>query len=123
MDFHALLKKEIADTNRVVNEWTGDFGGETVTLCSKPLTPADNHTVLSKYPDFNNSMDLEGMAMYIALKAETTGGEKAFSVARDLPLLKRLGQNKVGEIFQALFAGQIDEIDANGDDHEDRVGK
>lgn len=120
VDFSALIREEVASGKR--SQWNGTLGGQTVTLYAKPLTPADNAKVLRKYPNFNVSMDLGGMAMYIALKAEDEDGNLAFSLGRDLPVLMRFGQNKIGELFQGLFADQVDDIDGEGERHEDRVG-
>lgn len=120
MDIHALLKKELADQSR--SEWTGFLGGSKVTLYAKPLSPGDNHAVLAKYPNFNQSMDMEGMAYYIVLKAEDDDGKRVFAEGRDMPLLRRLGQVKIGEIFRGLFGDQVEEMDPDGNGHEDRVG-
>ncbi len=119
-DFSALLHAEVKE-NTSRSEWAGKLGGQEVTLYSGPLTPSDNHQVLRKYPDFNTSMNMAGMAMYIALKAEDADGKKAFIVGKDLPLLMRMGQNKIGEIFAGLFGDQIEDIDPDNEGHEDRV--
>ena len=124
IDFSALLKKEASSTNGdFAGEWEGTLGGQDVTLYATALTPADNAIVLKKYPNFNNAMDLEGMAYYIALKACDEDKKTVFNRVKDMPFLTRLPQNKVAEIFRALFNEQIE--DFNGDDgvgHEDRVG-
>lgn len=120
VDFSALIREEAKSSKRT--EWSGVLGGENVTLYAKQLTPADNEIVLRKYPDFNTSMNMAGMAMYIAVKAEDESGKKVFSVNRDLPVLKTLGQDKIGEIFSGLFRDQVEAIDSDADGHEDRVG-
>lgn len=115
MDFLELCKKEIADA--ATTSWSGDLGGQEVTLYAKPLTPADNEIVLQKYPSFNTRFDMGGMCLYIARKAEDSEGNRVFDpVAKSLPLLKRMGQDKIGEIFEGLFKDQLDESDETVED-------
>jgi len=116
MNIESLLKKELASYG--LNEWVGEVGGEEVTLYAKPLSPADNARVTRKFPNFNNTMEFAGMVEYIVIKAVDSEGNKVFS-EKTKPLLMRLNQTKVGEIFNALFADQLDE---NESDHEDKVG-
>lgn len=109
----SLLKAEIGSYG--MSEWTGTIGGETVTLYSKPMTPADNSRVLRKFPNFNNSMEFAGMVEYILIKACDDKGERVFK-EQHRPILARFTQDKIGEIFNALFGAQLDESD------QDKVG-
>lgn len=123
VDFSALLRAEVRDQGQKLSEWKGELGGQSVTLYSKPLTPADNHQVLGKYPNFNNSFDMGGMVLYIVLKAQDEDGNLVFS-AKDTPVLMRMGQDKIQEIFGGLFGTFIEEIedeDTAEAKHEDRV--
>lgn len=117
MNIESLLKKEIASYG--LNEWTGEIGGEEVTLYSKPLSPADNARVLKKYPNFNTSMEFAGMVEYIIIKAVDADGNRVFT-EKHRPFLSRFNQTKIGEIFNTLFGDQLDEDVGGG--HEDKVG-
>lgn len=125
IDFSALIRSEVQQQGQTRSQWTGQLGGETVTLYSKPLTPADNHQVLGKYPNFNTSFDMGGMVHYIALKAEDADGNKVFSLTKDGPVLMHVGQDKIQDIFTGLFQKFMDEIHEPEDQaeksHEARV--
>lgn len=118
MDIHALLKDEVGSYS--TNEWTGMIGNSEVTLRAKPLSPADNARVLRKYPDFNTSMNFAGMVEYIVIKAIDADGKPVFR-EQHKPLLMRVSQDKIGEIFNALFGDQIDAEGDTEEGHEDRV--
>ena len=77
-----------------------------------------NAKVLRKFPYFNTNMNYGGMVEYILIKAEGVDGKPAFVADRDRPLLNRWSQDRVSEVFQALFGDQLDDVD----DDEDRVG-
>jgi hypothetical protein len=115
-DIMSLIKDEIRGYSRT--EWTGEINGTPITLYSKPLCAADNAKVLRRFPDFNTSMNYGGMAEYILVKAETADGKLAFAADRDRPYLNRWSQDRISDVFQALFRGQLDDID----DDEERVG-
>jgi len=114
MDIRALLKEEIASYE--ANEWTGEIAGQQITLYAKPMSPADNARVLRKYPNFNNTFEFGGMVEYLILKATDADGKRVFS-EQDRPLLMRLNQTKIGEMFNALFDDQVVE-----DEQEKKVG-
>ena len=121
VDFSALLRAEVQKQNQNRAEWTGEFNGQIVTFYAKPRTAADNHQVLAKYPQWNTNFDVEGMAMYIALKAEDEEGNKVFSVAKDFPVLKNLRDTKVVEIFNGLSPDEEQSEEEAEADHEAQV--
>lgn len=116
-DIMSLIKDEIRGYSRT--EWSGEISGTPVTLYAKPLCAADNAKVLRRFPDFNTSMNYAGMVEYILIKAEDGAGKLAFAADRDRPVLSRWSQDRISEIFQSLFAGQLDE---GVDDQDDMVG-
>jgi hypothetical protein len=119
MDLLALIKREIASTDR--NSWTGEVAGETVTLYAKPFTPAHTKHLRAKgIPDFVSNPSPEGMVEIIVQFSEFESGERAFpkpGVAT--PVVMRWGMDKISEIFSDLFGMEFSEDD---DDVEDRVG-
>lgn len=109
VDFAALVKEEAQTTASTRSEWKGKLGETDVTLYSKPLCPADFDYVGKRgYRDFLTAPSLGGMVELIVRKAETQDGQKCFSPNRDVPVMKRWGQDKVGEIFGELFGDQLD---------------
>lgn len=116
-DIHKLIKNEIGSYERLV--WSGEIGGENVTLYSKPLTPSDIAYVRKWHPDFTTQPSPSGMVELIIRKAELDDGTKPFSRGRDKPILERFTNRLIGEIFGALFADQFDE--ETDEQFEDRV--
>ena len=115
MSLSALIAAEVASYEDT--EWTGQIGGETVTLTSSPLTGADMTFVTRRHPNFLSSPTFEGMVELLVRKARTEKGDHAFSV-KDKPVLMRFNTDKIAEMFGALFEGQFDDDDES---HEARV--
>lgn len=121
MDFNALLTAELKTQNETRTEWSGELGGTPVTLYAKPLCPADHEYVAKKgYRDFLMNPTLPAMAHMIARKAESENGTKAFRPNADVPLLMKLDQDKLSEVFAGLFGDQLEPETEEG--FEDRVG-
>jgi len=113
-DIESLLKAELASYG--TSQWTGEIGGQEITLYAKPLSPADNSRVLRKFPNFNTTMEFGGMVEYIILKATDADGKRVFNESHRV-LLSRMSSDKVAEIFNGLFGDQLeDDSDEGGDD-------
>ena len=119
IDITAALKAEIGSYTR--NEWSGQIGGQEVTLYSKPITPGDISYVTRHQADFVSAPAPAGMAELIIHKAEDEHGNKVFSRGKHLVFLTRMKTNMIGEIFAGLF-GDSFATDAD-DELEARVGK
>lgn len=113
LDMDKLLRTEIGSYERL--SWTGEIGGQSITLHAKPITTADA-TRISKGGESNA---VEGMVAAIILKAEDEHGEKVFKPAHKA-LLRRMATTKITEIFGALFGAQLDE--ETDESFEERVG-
>lgn len=102
-------------------EWTGTLGSKEVTLVSRPITPADLQTLARLgHPEFAKNPTMEGMVEMLILKArDPADGNKAFDKG-DRPVMMKVGTNKIGEIFAALFGNQLAEDSEEG--FEERVG-
>jgi len=120
MDIASLFQQEVSASDDR-GSWTGDVAGEEVTLYAKPLCPKDHEYVRKKgYPDFMTNMPIGAMVHIIAFKAETEDGKKVFKPNAHVPILMRMGQDKIGDIFGELFRDQLDEEDEAK--FEERVG-
>jgi len=119
MDITAALKSEIGSYSS--SQWTGQIGGEEVTLYSKPITPKDISLVTRYQSDFVSSPSPAGMVELIIHKAEDENGSKVFSRGKHLVFLQRMRTNLIGEIFTGLF-GDSFEVDAD-EELDDRVKK
>lgn len=97
--------------------WTGELGGQKITLTATPITPKDMSVIRRAHPDFQTNPSLPGMLDLIILKARDDAGEAAFDLA-DKPFLMRMSATKVGEIFGGLFGSQFEAEDEQG--FEDR---
>lgn len=104
--FTNALKAEIGSYENT--EWSGKLGGIDANLFAKPITSADISRISRKFPDFAQNPSPEGMVEMMILKCLDENDDKAFDV-RDKNLLMNVGTNKLGEIFGALFGGQMDE--------------
>jgi hypothetical protein len=102
------------------SEWTGTLGKNTVTIYSKPLTPADLARLGPKHAGFMSSPTLEGMVDLIILKARDGHSNPAFDKG-DKPVMMRFNTNKIGEIFGALFGEQIEMLNEDDDAQEERA--
>lgn len=114
--FNKALKAEIASYDD--SDWTGELGGEIITLLAKPLTPADFTKIGRKHPDFGHRPSLEGMVDMLIMKTHDDTGSLAFDKG-DKPLMMRVGTTKIGDIFHTLFGSQLD--DYGDEEHEDAV--
>lgn len=121
INFAELVTEEAQTARSARTEWTGTMGSETVTLYAKPLCGADFDKLAGKgYRDFMANPTLGGMVLLIAMKAETEAGQKCFNVNRDVKPMKLWNQDKIAEIFGALFG---DQLEAETDEEfEARVG-
>lgn len=109
--FSDALRAEVS--SYVGTTWSGELGGQTVTLTATPLTTRDMTTIRRQHPDFQVNPSLAGMLDLLLIKALDDTGEKAFDLA-DKPFLLRVSATKIGEIFGALFGGQFDPEDEQG---------
>lgn len=100
-------------------EWKGTLGTLEVTLAARPITPADMSAIARAHPDFARSPTMDGMIDLIILKAREPDGSRSFDKG-DKPLLTKVGTNKVGEIFSALFGNQM--VEDTEEEFEERVG-
>lgn len=105
MDIEKLLKDEISD--QVSASWSGKIGGQSVTLYSTPVTPADIESVSRRYPDFTTNANVAGLVHLILIKACDDEGNRVFNVGRDGPLLRRFGVGKIQEIAGDLFGSHL----------------
>lgn len=121
IDFSALVTEEARTASANRSEWTGEIGETEVTLYSKPICGADfDYLAKRGYRDFMANPTIGGMIEMIAHKAETEAGIKCFKPNQHVPLMKRWGTDKIGEIFGELFGDQMEpETD---EDFEARVG-
>lgn len=106
--FSDNLRKEISSYADAT--WTGELGGQQITLAAAPLSTKDMTTIRRQHPDFQVNPSLAGMIDLIMLKANDTNGDKAFDLT-DKPFLLRVSATKIGEIFGGLFGGQFDPDD------------
>lgn len=122
MNWDDLIKAEIAATNNNLSEWTGEFGGTPVTIYAKPLCPADHDAIAKQgYRDFFMNPTMGGMVAMIMRKAQDENGNRIFPKPNvHGPLLHRVGQTKIAEIFTALFGADIEAEDDEA--FEARVG-
>jgi len=120
-NFAELIRKEVAQSAQDRGTWTGELGGTTVTIYAKPLCPADHEYARKKgYPDFMSNMPMGAMVHLLARKAESEAGSPIFRPNADVPILNKMGQDKIAEIFGELFAGQMEGEDDAA--HEERLG-
>ena len=119
MNIDELLKAQIESQNR--SEWTGDFGGSEVTFYTRPLCPAD-YDVLKRrgYGDFLSNPTAGGMVEMLLHKVENEAGNKVFRPNAHRPMLNKVGANKIGELFGALFGSDLDSEDE--EQFEERLG-
>jgi hypothetical protein len=110
-DFEKLLAEEVAGYG--LSSWTGEIGGQTVTLYSKPLSPADTDAISKKHKDFVSSPNFGGMVDAIIRKAVDEDGNKLFN-AKHRPLLLKMQVDKIGDIFSKLFGNQYEDDDEDG---------
>lgn len=115
--FSDALKAEISGYANT--EWKGTLGGRDVVIQSQPLTPNDMMRIARKHPSFTQSPTMDGMVDLLINKALDVSGDKAFDQA-DKPHLMRVGTNKIGEIFAALFASQM--VEETDEAFEERQG-
>ena len=121
VDFNALIQQEVQSQHEDRGEWSGSLGGQDVTIYAKPLCAADHEYVAKRgHRDFLVNPTIAGMVEMLARKAEDENGNKIFKPNRDVPVLKRLGQDKIGDIFRSLFGDQVEPETA--DQFEERVG-
>lgn len=113
--FSDALKAEIS--SYAGSSWTGELGGQQITLTATPITPKDMSVIRRTHPDFQTNPSLPGMLDLIILKARDDSGEAAFDLT-DKPFLMRISASKVGEIFGGLFGSQFEAEDEQG--FEDR---
>ena len=113
--FSDAIKAEIS--SYAGTSWSGDLGGQTITLTATPITPKDMSVIRRTHPDFQTNPSLAGMLDMIILKARDESGEVAFDLT-DKPFLMRISASKVGEIFGGLFGSQFEAEDEQG--FEDR---
>jgi hypothetical protein len=99
-------------------EWKGTLGKREITLTSRPITPADMQRISRAHPRFTSEPTLEGMIDLIILKVTDENGERAFDRG-DKPMMMRMGSNKIGEIFAALYATQL--VQDDDESFEERV--
>lgn len=111
MDITSLLKAEIASQNEEVREWTGEIGGEEVTLCATPISPFDTRMVTKKFPGFETAPSSAAMVYLICHKATDKDGKKVFNKDKHAPIMQRLPLEFTSQIAQALFADDFDEGD------------
>ncbi len=109
--FSDALRAEVS--SYVGTAWTGELGGQTITLTATPLTPRDMTAVRRQHPDFQVNPSLAGMVDLILIKAMDDTGEKAFDLT-DKPILLRTSASKIGEIFGGLFGAQFESEDEQG---------
>lgn len=100
-------------------EWKGTLGTLEVTLSARPITPSDMSAIARVHPDFAMKPTMDGMIDLIILKAREPDGSRSFDKG-DKMLFSKVGTNKVGEIFKALFGEQMTEDDEEA--FEERVG-
>lgn len=105
--FTDALKTEVGSYGD--REWEGKIGETELKLFAQPLSPADVEKVRRKYPDFMSQPEPAAMVNIICDKAKDEEGNKAFAVALDGPLMKRMKVSAIGEIFQALFGDDFDD--------------
>lgn len=106
--FSDALRAEVS--SYVGSTWTGELGGQTITLTATPLTPRDMTVVRRQHPDFQVNPSLAGMVDLLVMKALDDAGEKAFDLT-DKPFLLRTSATKIGEIFGGLFGAQFEAED------------
>lgn len=109
--FSENLKNEIS--SYVDASWSGELGGQQITLTAAPLSTKDMTFIRRQHPDFQVNPSLAGMIDLIMLKAHDVDGVKAFDLT-DKPFLLRVSATKVGEIFGGLFGGQFEPDDEDG---------
>ena len=114
--FSDALRAEVSSYGET--EWNGQLGGVDVKLMSKPITSADMTRIGRAHPDFTRSPNMEGMVDLLIIKATDDNGDKAFDKG-DKPMLMRIGTNRIGEIFHALFADQL--VEDDDEKFEERV--
>jgi hypothetical protein len=106
--FSEALRSEVSSYADSV--WTGELGGQTVTILAAPLTPKDMAAVRRSHPDFQVNPSLTGMIELIIMKAKDEAGDKAFDIT-DKPFLLRASATKIGEMFGGLFGSQFEPDD------------
>lgn len=111
--FSDNLRKEISSYADAT--WTGELGGQMITLTATPITPKDMSIIRRAHPDFQTNPSLPGMLDLIILKARDESGEAAFDLT-DKPFMMRISASKVGEIFGGLFGSQFEAEDEQGFD-------
>lgn len=109
--FSENLKNEIS--SYVGASWSGELGGQQITLTATPLSAKDMTFIRRQHPDFQVNPSLAGMIDLIMLKAHDVDGVKAFDLT-DKPFLLRVSATKVGEIFGGLFGDQFEPDDEDG---------
>ena len=109
--FSDNLRNEIS--SYVDTTWSGELGGQVITLSATPLSTKDMTFIRRQHPDFQVNPSLAGMVDLIMLKAHDTDGNKAFDLT-DKPFLLRVSATKIGEIFGGLFGGQFEPDDEAG---------
>ena len=109
--FSDNLRNEIS--SYVDTTWTGELGGQMITLSATPVSTKDMTFIRRQHPDFQVNPSLAGMVDLIMLKARDTEGNKAFDLT-DKPFLLRISANKIGEIFGGLFGDQFEPDDEAG---------
>ncbi len=121
MNIDELLQAEVAQANADLREWSGELGGQDVTIYSKPLCPRDFDYLKKKgHPDFTISPSVSGMVEMIAYKAQDENGAKMFKPNKHVPLLLRVSTKKIGEVFSGLFGDDMESEDDEA--FEERVG-
>lgn len=118
MDIEAALKAELASYDHT--EWSGEIGGQPITLCAKPLSSADITAVRRKHPDFTTQPTPSGMIMLIMRKSVDGDGNRVFTPKHG-PLFERLKTTVVTDIFNDLFGSQFEDDD--DETSEERVKK
>lgn len=121
VDVNKALVAYLQEQNEKRTKWTGDFLG-IKEMYAKPRCPADED-VLAK----NGATDVmtQGakfgtyMTILVCHKAEDSAGNRIFNINRDLPLLMRVDEEVIAEIYLGLFKGQGPETE---DEFEARVG-
>lgn len=108
MDIDKLVSDEAKSLKDDVREWTGEIGGQEVTLYSTPMSPYDGKMVSKKYRHFYDTPCPSSMSYLICLKAVDENGKKVFKPTH-APIMERWGLDKIVSISQKLFKGDFEE--------------
>lgn len=114
-----LLTAEIS--SQEMASWTGELGGQTITLYSKPLSPIDFDILTRRgHANFLTQPTLSGMVEMIMQKSVGEDGRRIFSPNKHRPLFAKVNQTKIAEMFSALFGDSA--VSEDEEQFEARVG-